>query len=602
MPQLIAESWERSRAAGVDRERPIYHCIADDELRMRLRASQELVEAAMPHLPWVSAFLGEVAHVLHIVDASGIVLHSAGPLDVRERAHVMPGWDWSEARMGTNGCGTALAAGVPVAIVGAQHYCKGFAWATCLAAPIVVEGKIMGALDLSLHMDDGDPRFLVLITHTARVISQQILAQVALRRAGVLAGRLRRLHELSRTLSRTLSRSEIGDVVVDHVLDVLDADAAVGYVLEEQGDRMRWLAGRALPEAVREQVETLPVDSPLPIPVAMATGQLVHVPDRSALEARFPSLAQIMPPGMLQALVAVPLRIDGRAIGGIGFSFVQPRELDPADHEYLLTIADHVAVALDRVSRFERERVAREAAERVRNELQETEQIRERLLGMIGHDLRSPLSAVTFAAELLRLDPCPNAHERMGERIASSAARMARMITQLLDFTRARLGGGIPIQRVPGDLVEICHRVVDEVQMAHPTALVQTSIGAPVCGRWDPDRLADVLTNLLGNAIEHGSTGTPVEVMLEEQGAHVRLRVRNQGPTIAAEDLSTIFDPFHRGRVAGRCTGKRSGLGLGLYIVQQIVLAHGGTVDIESQEGVTTFTVVLPKTAKTQAA
>jgi signal transduction histidine kinase len=598
VPQVIAESWKRSRAAGVNPEQPVYCRVAEDELLAHLRANHDLVEAARPHLPWVSTFLGEIPHVVCLVDAAGIVLHSTGPQDLRERAHMMPGWNWSEDRVGTNGPGTAVASGAPVAVVGAQHYCHELAWATCLAAPVVVEGKILGALDLSLGVDDGEPRFLVLIRHTAQIIAQQILTQVALRRADVLAGRLRRLHDLARTLARTLSRSEIADVVVDHALLALDASAAVVYALEETGDRLRCMAGRALPEGLRERVDTLPLDSPFPVAVAAATGQPVHMPTWAATEAAYPSLTQIMPPELLQAFVALPLQIDGRSIGSIAFSFAAPRELDPADREYLLTMADHFAVALDRVSRFERERDAREAAERAREELERTDQVRERLLGMIGHDLRSPLSAVTFAAELLRLEPCSHGHERIGERIANSAARMARMIAQLLDFTRARLGGGIPIQPVPCDMGAICHRVVDEIQMAHPAAPVQTSIGSPVWGQWDPDRLADVITNLVGNAIEHGATGTPVEVTLEDQGDRASLRVCNQGPTIPAADLPTIFDPFHRGRVADRCAGKRAGLGLGLYIVQQIVLAHGGTVDLESHDGVTKFTVVLPKTVQ----
>jgi signal transduction histidine kinase len=597
VPVEIVESWERSRAVGLDPDRPDYHRVAEDDLRARLQANHSLVETARPHIPWVSAFLGDIPHVVVLADAAGVVLHSSGSEERHSRWCLVPGSDWSEARMGTNGVGTALAAGAPVAVVGDQHFCKALAPITCLGAPIVVEGKLMGVIDLSISVEYADPRFLLLISHTAQVIAQHMLAGVALERADVLSGRLRRLHDVARALARTLSRSEIADVVVDHALHALDASAAVGYVLEEMGDRLRWLTGRALPDDLRARFETLPLDSPMPIAVAVATGKPVHAPTRAVTEAMFPGLAEIMPPEVLQSFVALPLRIDGRAIGGIAFSFAQPRELEPEDYEYLLTMADHFAVALDRVAKFERERVAREAAERARQELEHTEQVRERLLGMIGHDLRSPLSAVSLAAERLLLEPCSHRHDRIGERIASSAARMGRMIAQLLDFTRARLGGGIPILPVPADLGAICRRVVDEIQMARPSAQVQARLASPVAGHWDPDRLADVVSNLLGNAIDHGATGTPVEVTLEDQDAHAMLRVRNQGATIAAAELRSIFDPFHRGRVTGHGTGKRAGLGLGLYIVQTIVAVHGGAVHAESQDGVTTFTVLLPKTA-----
>lgn len=594
VPPEIAASWERSRAAGVDPERPVYHCVSEDELRARLAASHDVVETAKPHLPWVSAFLGEIPHVVYVADHAGIVLHAIGLEAMLQRWRVLPGRDWSEARMGTNGAGTALASGAPIMVTGEHHYCPEFAPVTCLGAPIVVEGQIRAAIDLCLPVEHANPRFLVLITHAAQVISEQILARVALRRAGVLAGRLRRLHDLSRTLARTLSRSEIADVVVDHAFDALGADAAVGYALEDSGERLRWLAGRGLPDVVRERLETLPLDSPFPLTVAVASGQPVLMSSLSEIAAAFPNIAHSMPPERFQALVALPLRIDGRSIGGLAFSFAEPRELDAAEHEYLLTIADHFAVALDRVARFERERVAREAAERARRELEQTDQDRERLLGMIGHDLRSPLSAITAAADLLRAGPCPHRHERIGERIAGSAARMGRMIAQLLDFTRARLGGGIPIHRVATDLSALCRRVLDEIQMGHPGALIEASIGAPVRGHWDPDRLADVLSNLLGNAIDHGAPDAPVVLALADLGEHALVRVRNHGATIPAAERSSIFDPFHRGRGNHQHAGKRAGLGLGLYIVQQIVAAHGGTVAVDSQDGVTTFTVMLP--------
>jgi signal transduction histidine kinase len=599
VPPEILESWERSRAAGLDPERPGFHRVPEDDLRARLRAHRRLLETAEPHLPWVSAFLGDIPHVVLIADTTGIVLHSIGSEDMRQRWCLMPGCDWSEARMGTNGVGTALTMGAPVAVVGDQHYCKEFATVTCLAAPIVVEGKLMGVIDLSISVEYANPRFLYLISHTAQVISQHMLAEVALERADLFSGRLRRLHDLARALARTLSRSEIAEVVVEHALHSLDASTAVGYVLEETktGERLRCLTGRALPDGLRGQFEILPLDNPLPMAVAAATGKPVHAPTRAATEAEFPALAAVLPPDLLQSFVALPLRIDGRSIGGIAFSFPEPRELDPEDREYLLTMADHFAVALDRVTKFERARVAREAAERARLELEQAEQVRERLLGMIGHDLRSPLSAVIVAAERLCMEPCSHRHERIGERMASSAARMTRMIAQLLDFTRARLGGGIPIQPVMADLGAICRRVVDEILMAHPGAQVQASLAAPACGQWDPDRLADVVSNLLGNTIDHGAAGTPIEVTLEEHDVDVTLQVRNQGATIAATELRSIFDPFHRGRVTSHGTGKRAGLGLGLYIVQQIVAAHGGTVHAESHEGVTTFTVVLPKAA-----
>ncbi|HWN68273.1 MAG TPA: hypothetical protein VNM90_11595, partial [Haliangium sp.] len=138
MPPEIFESWARSRAAGIDPERPGYYRVAEEDLHARLRASHDFVVTARHHMPWVSAFLGDIPHVVVLTDAAGVVLHSIGSDAMREQWRLMPGSDWSEARMGTNGVGTALATGATITIVGEQHYCKELAAITCLAATIVV--------------------------------------------------------------------------------------------------------------------------------------------------------------------------------------------------------------------------------------------------------------------------------------------------------------------------------------------------------------------------------------------------------------------------------------------------------------------------------
>lgn len=171
---------------------------------------------------------------------------------------------------------------------------------------------------------------------------------------------------------------------------------------------------------------------------------------------------------------------------------------------------------------------------------------------------------------------------------------MARMIDDLLDLTRARFGNGIPVHRRPTALDALARQVVDECAALHPQRVVALDAAAPAQGTYDPDRMAQVVSNLVVNAINHGAPDAPVRVSLREEGDHAVLSVQNRGDPIPPDAIPHLFDPFWRGRSAGR-SERDDGIGLGLFIVKQIVDAHGGTVDVAStQEDGTTFTVRLP--------
>jgi signal transduction histidine kinase len=217
---------------------------------------------------------------------------------------------------------------------------------------------------------------------------------------------------------------------------------------------------------------------------------------------------------------------------------------------------------------------------------------REEFIGVVGHDLRSPLSAIRTGAQLLRkraqLEPRDIA---VVERITLSADRMSRMIDELMDFARGRLGGGIPIRRTPVDLHALCEDVVEEARTAHGRTVHVELSGNPR-GQWDSDRLAQLISNLVGNAIQHSPATSAVTVIARDEQEYAVVEVRNAGAPIPAGQLEHIFEPFHRGEEAKPSTG----LGLGLYIVERIVRAHGGTITVTStrDEG-TTFAVRLPR-------
>lgn len=219
----------------------------------------------------------------------------------------------------------------------------------------------------------------------------------------------------------------------------------------------------------------------------------------------------------------------------------------------------------------------------------------EQTLAIVGHDLRNPLGALTAGVAVL---------EALGEggpqlpgitaRLGRSTKRMTKIVDQLLDATRARLGGGIQLQRRPTELVALVRHVLDELVLATPTARFE--LVAPVDevrGTWDADRLGQVVSNLAGNAIAYGAPNAQIDVSVRPLSGGAELVIHNQvrDQPIAPDRLATLFDPYRRGGDPGRNTG---GLGLGLYIVHEIVRAHGGTIAATSDATGTTFHLWLP--------
>jgi signal transduction histidine kinase len=265
------------------------------------------------------------------------------------------------------------------------------------------------------------------------------------------------------------------------------------------------------------------------------------------------------------------------------------------DRDLLAADAGAEGRRLDRMLRqIRRARDADAAhAERDRAEA-DREHMRELFIGMLGHDLRTPLTAVLAATDLLvRRGGLADSSLGAVSRMRGSAHRMVRMIDQVLAFTQSRSGGGIPLERQPTDLRMICAEVIVELEISNEGRAVFFDVDGDGTGHWDPDRLAQVVSNLVGNAISHGGSG-PIKVELRTTDEEVSLSTRNGGAPIPPAMLPFIFDPFRR--INHAAPGRPAGLGLGLYIVKQIVLAHGGTISASSSatEG-TTFVVTLPR-------
>jgi signal transduction histidine kinase len=219
------------------------------------------------------------------------------------------------------------------------------------------------------------------------------------------------------------------------------------------------------------------------------------------------------------------------------------------------------------------------------------------LIGIVSHDLRNPLNLITLAAELLTESGGMDEQARGSvARIQRAADAAARLVRDLLDFTQARLGGGIHVEPSPTDLHALVRAVTDDVSNTFPDRRVTVRREGSGHGEWDPDRLSQVVQNLVTNALKYSPPATPVLVETRVGPAEATLLVHNQGAAIPPEKLPLLFEPFQRATAAVDAASRS--VGLGLYIVKQIVEAHHGSVEVRSTEAEgTSFTVRLPRLA-----
>jgi signal transduction histidine kinase len=261
----------------------------------------------------------------------------------------------------------------------------------------------------------------------------------------------------------------------------------------------------------------------------------------------------------------------------------QEGELTPADVEDL--------------TRFN-EAIDQSLAESVSRYTEDLDESKEMFLAILGHDLRTPLGVVyTSAKFMLDTGELKEPHLTLMGRIAGSSTRMVHMVGDLLDFTRSRLGGGIPIARADMSMGKVVHEVADELSALHPERAIEVQARGEERGEWDEARISQVLANLLGNALEHGDPATPVTISVGGAADEITITVHNDGPAIPPEQLKGIFNPMKpREGPANAASGPSGSLGLGLYIAERIVHAHDGTISVESAvQGGTTFTVHLPR-------
>lgn len=287
-----------------------------------------------------------------------------------------------------------------------------------------------------------------------------------------------------------------------------------------------------------------------------------------------------------QSYISVPIVLaDGRFFGTL--CAIDPRPAEVRKPEVLSMaklFAELIAAHLDTLERLER-------SEASLQDERNTAELREQFIAVLGHDLRNPLNAILGSAELLsRMSLGERAAETIA-RIKRSGARMAGLIDDVVDFARGRLGGGLQLDRdVEAALAPIVGQVVAELSAHYPERVIQVDIDVPEPVRCDPARLAQLVSNILSNAIMHGAADQPIRIRGRTLDGSLELSIANGGEPIPPRALKQIFGPFFRGAVRPN----QQGLGLGLYIASEIARAHGGTLDVTSTPEETRFTFRMP--------
>ncbi|NNU46377.1 PAS domain-containing sensor histidine kinase [Rhizobium sp. WYCCWR 11279] len=248
--------------------------------------------------------------------------------------------------------------------------------------------------------------------------------------------------------------------------------------------------------------------------------------------------------------------------------------------------------------RYERELVdARAAADAagaiVKSQLeleQETAELREQFIAVLGHDLRNPLASIAAAARMLRKEKQTDRAIKVLDLMQGSVVRMSALIDNVLDFARGRLGGGITLERRAEHLEPLLRQVIEELRFSHLDRAIEVTIEFDGPINCDSGRIGQLVSNLLGNALTHGTPDEPVRLSAATVDGKLELWIANGGAPISSDAMTRLFQPFFRGEAG---TGQR-GLGLGLHIASEIARAHGGTIMASSDDKETRFTFVMP--------
>jgi signal transduction histidine kinase len=374
--------------------------------------------------------------------------------------------------------------------------------------------------------------------------------------------------------------------------------ARAGAVCFQSGEKLAVTFSDEFSEDARRDYGTLPVDAPLPTTETVRTGRGVWLGSAAEIDRRFPHLAKVRERWGDRAWACTPLRLEGEPLGVLGLAFREERAFDPSERAFIASLAQLCADAFARARRHEAEHAARARAEAAEEAARRAATLQDQVLAVVGHDLRTPLSSITMAVAMARRrSPADDRLSASLDRIARSGRRMNEIIRDLLDVARARQGIGMALTRRPISAQDVCEQAIAELQHVHPGRAVGLSVSGDLRIEGDGSRLLQAVSNLVGNALQHGAHDAQVSVEAAGDPEGIVIRVRNGGAPIPDALLDEIFEPFRRGNGADDSSGS---LGLGLFVVREIARAHGGSVSVSSDPTGTTFELRILRTCSTE--
>jgi signal transduction histidine kinase len=441
--------------------------------------------------------------------------------------------------------------------------------------PLKVQGSLLASLAFTFEnasrVDVEQRDFLMLV---ARYASQAMERLRLLELERTSRNRAELLYSLAASMNAADNIDTVFGAALASVQRALGAERSSILIADGDGV-MRFRAWRGLSDDYRRAV-----DSHSPWARDVVDPQPIFVADVT-VDPALQGYRELFASEGVAALGFFPLVANGRLIGKFMVYYGSPRTISRAELGMAGAIADHVAAAVTRFA--------------AAAELRDTVHFNELFAGILGHDLRNPLSAIMAAAQLVSLRATDPRLATPVERIIRSGERMSRMIDQLLDFTRVRVGTGIPLRKRHLDLATILGQVFEEHESSHPGWPLTIETRGDTSGEWDADRLYQVFSNLVGNAVRHGNASDGGSITADGTDSDaVRVRVHNMG-VVPAALVPRLFDPMSGGGGdSWNSTGQ--GLGLGLYITKELVTAHGGRIEVQSSEtSGTMVTVTLPR-------
>jgi PAS domain S-box-containing protein len=379
-----------------------------------------------------------------------------------------------------------------------------------------------------------------------------------------------------------LGLQDLLDTLLDRIAEALGADTVAVLLLDEEDQVLVARAAKGIEEEVERGVR-IPLGRGFAGRIAAERRPIV-LSDVDHADVLNPILRQ----KGIRSLLGVPLTVQGNVIGVLHVGSLRPRSFADDDVRFLQVVADRAALAIEHARLYEEARQARHNASEAESALR----ARDEFLGVAAHELKTPMTSAKIAAQLLQRSfkdvPLDPAQRRSIDTIDRQISKLGRLVTHLLDAVRTQ-AGPLALQFAPVDLVQLVRDVVAEA--AELSARHTITLDAPLSLEMNADamRIEQVLLNLLENAVKFTPNGGPIEVRLASAARTVVLSVRDHGVGVAPGHLPRIFDRFYQ------ASDNRSGMGLGLYIVRQIVEQHGGTIYAESPpDGGTRFVVSLP--------